>query len=407
RERHSIAEVAQRTGIPMSSAAGTITVRCPLPSHSHPDRTPSMRLYLDNDRYYCFGCAARGDVIQWVRDAEGVGVAQAIRVLDSGAPIANAWAGRNAAGHAFLPASGTGPTAQHAELVGQAELPDLDRTPPERVYAALAAAWSYYSWRPLHTRGVAYLTERGIDIGILETHIGRSEVGHTPAKADGLVGALRARGFTDDELVDAGLARRRLGSDPISDFYRQRVLIPVRDNNGLVCGFVGRNVGDVRWPKYKNPPRTHAYDKSVNLYQPLPAPQRRRGRVIVVEGTLDAMAIAVAAIRRGCAHRFCPITQSGRELSASQVESALRLHPGPLLVSFDGDAAGRDSNRRLVTAIQIRGRRAAVVNLPDGADPASWLTRIGPSALDTWDIPAAQSAASVSSDCDPIHLPAL
>ena len=175
-----------------------------------------------------------------------------------------------------------------------------------------------------------------------------------------------------------------------------------------LLGIIGRNVGDNRWPKYKNPPRTHAYDKSVNLYQPLPAPERRGGRVIVVvEGTLDAMAIAVAAIRRGCAHRFCPITQSGSELSALQVESAFRLHPGPLLVSFDGDAAGRDSNRRLVTAIHIRGRGAAVINLPDGADPASWLTRFGPAGLDTWDTPTAQSAASVASGCNPIHLPAL
>ncbi len=92
-DRHSLAEVAWRTGIPLATTTGAVTVRCPLPSHGHPDRTPSMRLYLDEGRYYCFGCGARGDVIQWVRDAEGVGFNDAIRLLDSGRPITNTWAG--------------------------------------------------------------------------------------------------------------------------------------------------------------------------------------------------------------------------------------------------------------------------------------------------------------------------
>ncbi len=187
----------------------------------------------------------------------------------------------------------------------------------------------------------AYLAERGIDVGILrKIHRLRAEVGHTPAKHDGLVCALRTESFSDDELVDAGLAHRRMGASTVSDFYRQRVLMyrSTRHDQGrgLRPVIIGRNVGDSRWPKYKNPPRTHAYDKSVNLYQPLPAPQRRGGRVIVVEGTLDAMAIAVAAIRRGCAHRFCPITQSGRELSgvAGRVVDPSNFTRGPILVSF-------------------------------------------------------------------------
>ena len=132
-----------------------------------------------------------------------------------------------------------------------------------------------------------------------------------------------------------------MGSTTVSDFYRQRVLIPLRDDQGQVCGLIGRNVGDVRWPKYKNPPVTHTYDKSVNLYQPLPAPRRRDGHIVVVEGTLDAMAIAVAAVRRKATDGFCPLTQSGRELSEFQVGSILKLHAGSILISFDGDAPGQ------------------------------------------------------------------
>jgi DNA primase len=128
----------------------------------------------------------------------------------------------------------------------------------------------------------------------------RFEVGHTPATGTALVSALRQQGFSDDELVDSGLASRRLEGALLTDYYRQRVLIPVRDQQDRICGLIGRNIGDARWPKYKNPPRTVAYDKSINLYQSLPAPDASGvGRVVVVEGTIDAMAIAVAAIQGG------------------------------------------------------------------------------------------------------------
>src|SRR5262249_50395609 len=90
-ERHRLARVATRTGIALDATTGTLTVRCPLPSHGHPDRTPSMPLYLDDDRYYCFGCGAKGDVVQWVRDAEGASLSEALHLLASGGRITNSW----------------------------------------------------------------------------------------------------------------------------------------------------------------------------------------------------------------------------------------------------------------------------------------------------------------------------
>jgi DNA primase len=359
-----------------------------------------MRLYLDDGRFYCFGCGARGDVVQWVSDAERANVIEAIRLLDSGAPFSNTWAG---AGAASWPRN-TEPATQAARAN---ELPDLDRTPSDRVRAALRAAWGYYTGQTFHAQGAEYLAKRGIDVAVLEAHTGRAEVGCTPAMHNGLVTALRARGFTNDDLVDAGVAHRPLDADSVSDYYRQRVLIPLRDPSGELCAIIGRNVGDVRWPKYKNPPRTHAYEKSVNLYQPLPIPGLRDGRVIVVEGTIDAMAIAVAAIRRRMPHYFCPITQSGRELSQCQLESILKLHSGPIFISFDGDAPGRDSNRRIAAAIRRRGRDVRVISLPDGADPASLLARSGPAGLDIWGSCSHISAASAGNTLPTAHVPSL
>jgi DNA primase len=362
-----------------------VTVRCPLPSHGHFDRSPSLRLHLDDGIFHCFGCGRTGDVVEWVCQTEGVGWREAIRLLDSGHRITAAWSGPDSMPEGRGAHSGAVPRERgHAVGAFEAEYPDLSRTPAPAVFALLAAAWHYYSCGPLHDRGATYLARRGIDVGHLEGHTRRAEVGHTPASPAGLVTAMGVEGFTPDELVDAGLTHRRRDGR-VTDFYRQRVLIPIRNQDSHICGFVGRNVGDDRWPKYKNPPRTHAYDKSVNLYQPLPAPAAGGlGQVVVVEGTLDAMAIAVAAIRSGRAGQFCPLTQSGRELSEFQLGRVFDLHLCPPVLGFDGDTAGRDSALRYaVTAVQ-RHKDVAVTDLPDGHDPASWLAAKGTCGLSVW-----------------------
>ncbi len=372
---HRLADVARRTGITVPAGSGTCTVRCPMPAHGHPDRTPSLRLYLDDDRYFCFGCGVHGDVVQWVRDAEEVTVIDAVRVLDSGDPIRNAWAASN------IHSSEDRPEVRARRADG----PDLTRTPVERVLEALDAAWCVYTAAVPHRQATAYLAERGIDVALLEGLTGRAEVGHTLAGSDPVVSHLRRSGFGTDELVDAGLARRRPGGEGVVDAYRDRVLLPVRDADGQVIGLVGRNVGDPRWPKYTNPPRTLAYDKSANLYQPLPAPADASGQVVVVEGTLDALAVAVTALRTGSPSRFCPVTQSGRELSGTQMATILSLHTSSPVLGFDGDRAGTDSAVRYSLAFARLGAEAAVTVLPDGQDPASWLAAQGPCGLSAWD----------------------
>jgi DNA primase len=383
-ERHPLVDVAQRTGIALNATTRTVTVRCPMPAHGHADRTPSMRLYLGDNRYYCFGCGVKGDIVQWVRDAEALSLAEAIKVLDSGRPIANAWEGRPLTRWNSLQPAGPPSSPDNGEAISQTELPNLGRTPAQRVFAALDAAWGYYTYGPLHARGTAYLAERSIQIGLLESHTGRAEVGHTPSRPDGLVNALRSRGFSDEELVDAGLAYRRLGTDRLSDFYRHRVLIPIRGHRGETCGFVGRNVGDARWPKYKNPLTTLAYDKSVNLYQPLRAPADPHGQVVVVEGTLDALAIATSAINAGKARLFCPVTQSGRELSHRQIRHILGIHPAAPVLAFDSDPAGIDSAFRYTLCFATYGAAVTITNLGQGHDPASWLAEHGSHALSAW-----------------------
>jgi len=381
--RHSLADVARRTGIYLPADRGNWTVRCPMPAHGHPDRTPSMRLYLDQGLWTCFGCSPvkpngkprAADVIEWVRATQRLeGWREAVAVLEAGGPLANAWQGK------------TVTPLRPTRLVSPAgmEYPDLLRTPPDRVHAAMDAAWDFYTSARLHARGVAYLRSRGIDVCALEGYTRRTEVGAAPGGGDDLVHYLRGAGFRDDELVDAGLAHRAPGGGPVADFFRARALIPIRAPDGALAGIVGRNLGDARWAKYKNSPRTVLYDKSVNLYQPLPLPVEEKGRIVVVEGTLDAMAIAIAAILKGLVTQYCPLTQSGRELSAHQVERLAMVGPVRLVLALDGDGAGREARLRLARTIRAIGRTPTEIDLPDGSDPASWLASHGPAGLGTF-----------------------
>jgi DNA primase len=229
---------------------------------------------------------------------------------------------------------------------------------------AVGSGRGFYSSSSRHRLGRWCLVGRGIDIGVLEAMTGRAEVGHTVQGRDALVRVLRAQGFGPDELE-------------LVDVYRERVLFPVCDEARRVRGLLGRNIGDPRWPKYINPARSAVYDKSLHLYQPLPAPVHPSGHVVVVEGAVDALAVATAAVLAGAGAYLCPVTQAGRELSAHQVATVLVLHPGRPVIALDGDAAGREGAQRMERAFIAAGRSPLRVDLPEGEDPASWLASRG------------------------------
>jgi len=390
--QHLLADVARRTGIPVpEGATGDVTVQCPMPypgtegevAPKNAKRT--MVLHLDSNRWYCFTCAARelpagGDVVQWVQNLEGVDALAAVAKLNGGGPITNHWPA-NPSGRKVAPAASW-------------ERPDLERTSRERVLSVLAAAWGYYSGPGGHKKGVEYLQGRTVDVGVLEAHTGRVEVGHTPKDSRKFLARMHEAGITDNELVDAGLVyRSRRGVSPV---YSDRVIIPCR-RRGQVVGFFGRDVTGTRPKdkKYVNLTTTLVYNKSVNLYQPLPAPSDEHGQVVVVEGTLDAMSIAIAAIKQEVPPMFCPVTQSGKVLSGAQLDYVLGIAKKSPVIAFDGDSAGRLANLTIATAIMAKGRECVVTTLPpkkDPAtgepvgwhDPASYLAEYGPEALDAF-----------------------
>ena len=363
RARHPLGPVARRTGLAVPDT-GRVMVCCPLPRHD--DRRPSMQLDLDRHRYFCFGCQAHGDVVQWVCDIEGVRPGEAVTILDDGRPINGVHTG--------------GTTARSYLSRPDLETPDLERTPAERVRAAMRVAWGYYTIATLHERATEYLAgERQIDIAALEAELGRPVAGHTPSRSDGLTQRLHTEGFSDDELVDAGLAsRHRDGS--VIDFFRDRVLLAVTDDNGHVAGIIGRAVTD-REPKYLNQTLTHTYDKHLALYRPSTPALDPDANVAVVEGTLDALAIAASAATSGLSAKYAPVSASGVRLSDEQIDTILALHPKAPVLAADGDQAGRDANLEWAARIALRHRESVVTTWPEGHDPASWLATHGEDGL--------------------------
>ena len=164
-------------------------------------------------------------------------------------------------------------------------------------------------------------------MAVLEAHTGRGEVGHTSTGADGFVtavrikGTLRTSGWTPGSRTSA-----RAAGSPTSTV--SECLSRSGTNKTASAASSAATLATIVGRSTRTRPVPLAFDKSVNLYQSLPSPTAgSRGQVVVVEGTLDAMAIAVAAVRSGTAGRFCPLTQSGRELSAYQLDHVLDLHP--------------------------------------------------------------------------------
>jgi DNA primase len=363
--RHRLADVARRSGLDIPSS-GRVMVCCPNPDHH--DSTPSMQLDLDGDHYWCFGCPSHGDVIDWVRDIERVDTATAIEVLDSRRPINAVFASHSSP--RVAPTSGREP-------------PQLDRTPAERVAAANTLAWQYYSSPTLHERGAAYLDQRGINVAALETELSAPVVGHTPSSKtgiDGLVTFLGRKGFAEHELIDAGLASC-LRDGCVIDFFRDRIIIPVKDNTGAVIGLLGRDTNEISRRKYLNPPTNPTYQKSLVIYRPSRPRLDDQASVIVCEGPIDALAIAAHAAAAGLSRYFAPIAACGRVLSDAQVDIVLAAHPRAPVLAADGDQTGRDANLDWAARMLAKGRESVITTWPEGHDPSSWLADRGPEGL--------------------------
>ena len=294
----------------------------------------------------CFGCSAHGDAIRWMTDQRGLSFMDAIKELAAEAGME-------------VPAADP-KAAQRAEKANS-------------LYDVMTAAQEWFVTQLLGVEGSAargYLKQRGFT----EQTIRDFGFGLAPSNRTGLKTALKQ--FGDPMLIEAGLLISVEEKAPY-DRFRGRLMIPIRDPRGRVIAFGGRILGEGE-PKYLNSPDTPLFDKGRKLYnldKCSPA-SRQTGRVIVVEGYMDVIALAQA----GFADAVAPL---GTALTEQQIQMLWRMTEKPLLC-FDGDAAGQKAAMRAaLRALPLLkpGHSLQFVTLPEGQDPDDLVKASGPTAL--------------------------
>ena len=316
----------------------------------HNEKSPSFTVNDVKGFYHCFGCGAHGDVIRWMTDQRGLSFMDAVKELASEAGLE-------------VPA----PDPRAAQ---QAQVRDS-------LHDVMAAAQAWFVERlaaPEGERARAYLATRGFDAHTLQ----RFGFGFAPDGRQALKEALKA--FPEAKLIEAGLRIAVDDKEPY-DRFRGRLMLPIEDARGRVIAFGGRILDAKKTdaPKYLNSPDTPLFDKGrtlYNLHRAGPA-SRQTGRVVVVEGYMDVIALAAA----GIADAVAPL---GTALTERQIELLWRLVETPVLC-FDGDAAGQRAAMRAVTRALPLLRPAhslRIVRLPTGMDPDDLIKRDGARAME-------------------------
>jgi DNA primase len=311
----------------------------------HAEKTPSFVVSPDRESWHCFGCGEGGDIFTFLMRRDGLDFREAL-----------------------------------ARLAEKAGVELSERTAKEdrrkrRLREALEGAIAWYREVLLQAhqaeRARAYLDERGLSAETLE----RFTIGYAPNTWDALTRRLIGRGFTNDELIGAGLASAS-NRGGVIDKFRGRIIIPIRDASGRAVGLGGRIMPGAEGPKYLNSPAGPLFDKSRTLYGIDLAKNaiRREKLAVIVEGYTDVM----AAHQAGFAN---VIASLGTALTAGQIELATRYADGVAL-AYDVDLAGEAATQRGL--LEELGpdqsvSKVRVVRIPAGKDPDE-LIRTDPDA---------------------------
>ncbi|UYV14723.1 DNA primase [Porphyrobacter sp. ULC335] len=344
RARITLSTLVQRS-VKLTRAGREWKGCCPF----HEEKTPSFYVNDQKQFYHCFGCGAHGDAISWMVDQQGLQFMDAVKEL---------------AGMAGMEVPAPDPVmAKRAEQ--RASLIDVTEAAQKFFVESLSG--------PSGNAARDYLQRRGFSPQVM-CEFG---FGWAPDDRQALPKALSA--FGEDMLEGAGMRAANEQGERY-DRFRGRVMLPIQDARGRVIAFGGR-ILDKRdgVAKYLNSPDTDLFDKGrtlYNLHRAAPA-ARQTGRVVVVEGYMDVIALANA----GIADAVAPL---GTALTEMQLELLWRMVDAPVLC-FDGDAAGQRAAMRAITrALPMLApmRSLSIVRLPAGLDPDDLIKAQGKAAME-------------------------
>jgi DNA primase len=204
-------------------------------------------------------------------------------------------------------------------------------------------------------------------------------VGYSPSAWDRMIVGARQSGFSEEELIAAGLAQRGRGGG-IYDRVRGRSMFPLADARGRVLGFGARQMGEGRGPKYLNTSENDLYHKGRQLFGIDVARKEamRTGRFVVVEGYTDVLALHQMGIGEAVAIMGTAMTQEQLAELAKVGDSNRR---GTVFLALDADRAGRDAMLRAARLAEDRGVDLRVIDMPEGKDPSDLASEEGPAAF--------------------------
>lgn len=345
--RVDIVDVVDRR-VTLKKAGKNHQACCPF----HQEKTPSFSVQPERQFFYCFGCGAGGNAVGFVMKFHNIGFPEAVEVLARDAGM---------------------------EVPRQESPGDARRGAEQRaLFDCLEQASKFYQRQlrqhPNRSRAVGWCKSRGIS-GVTAREF---LVGYAPPGRKNLLQALGADETARDRLLKAGLVieDKRNEQDDTSnsqmyDRFRNRVVFPIRDSRGRTVGFGARVLDDSK-PKYLNSPETPVFHKGRELYGLYEARKSKAGKLLLVEGYMDVIALAQAGIHNA-------VATLGTSTSDWQIQRMFRQVP-EVVFCFDGDEAGRRAAwRALETTLPLMadGKGARFLFLPEGEDPDSMVGKLG------------------------------
>lgn len=307
----------------------------------HNEKTPSFSVSQSRQHFHCFGCGAKGDVIEFVMRYRNLSFPEAVEKL----------------------AEEHGIEMEVARTVdNRKEYYEINR---------MAARFFYRSFTEVKNPGYPYMKNRGISDQTLK----RFGIGYADREWDSLYRHLHAQGIPDDKMEELGLVSKGRNGK-YYDKFRNRVIFPIFDISGRVIGFGGRAISPEDNPKYLNSPESKIFRKKDNLYALNFSRQDagKAGYLILVEGYMDVISVYQAGIRNVAASLGTALTEQQAHLIHNRCCK-------DVVLSYDADQAGRNAALRGIEILKKQGIRVRVLHVTDGKDPDEYIKQYGKDAF--------------------------
>ncbi len=337
-DKNDIVEYISRS-VHLKRAGSTYKGLCPF----HKEKTPSFSVSPDKQLFYCFGCGKGGTVINFAMQQENLDFVEAVKLL--------------------------------AEKCGM-ELPDDDNRSNENnlkkrqnIYKINSISGRFFYDKLFEQCGVAardYIAKRQM----VQSTVNRFGLGYAP-EGNVLLKYLREQGFTDDEILESGVAGRSENGD-IYDRFRNRLMFPIIDIRKNIIGFGGRVLDDSK-PKYLNSPETMAFNKSYNLFGLNLAKNSKEDYLVLVEGYMDVIQLHQHGINTA-------IATLGTALTPEQTR-IIKRHKTEVIIAYDSDEAGQKATQRAIELLNEEGLKVRVLTMAGSKDPDEYIKTNGVGAF--------------------------